>query len=204
MKILLVHGLGRTVWSMSGLAIALESAGHTTESFSYVALLHPFDEIAERLRGDCQRLATAGPYGIVTHSLGGILVRAALAQANFSLPTHVVMLAPPNRSPRLGRWANQLLPYQWFAKQCGDNMADLNFYTCLPTLDCPYTIISGTAGPVGFFSPFGAETNDMIVGLEETKMRAGDRPLEVSAFHSFIMNHSRTKQLTVEAFANPQ
>ena len=166
MKILLVHGLGRTACSMSGLAIALQSAGHTPESFSYVALFHSFDEIAERLRDHCQTLAAAGPYGVVTHSLGGVLTRAALAHANFSLPARVVMLAPPNQSPRLGRWANQLLPYQWFSKQCGANMADLDFYACLPALACPYTIIAGTAGLVGFLSPFGREPNDMIVGLE--------------------------------------
>lgn len=207
MKILLVHGLGRTSWSMSGLAPSLQGAGHTTELFDYVALFHPFDEIADRLRDRCRELAAAGPYGIVTHSLGGVLTRAALAKADFAkadfpLPAHVVMLAPPNQSPRLGRWANRLLPYQWFAKQCGANMASLDFYTCLPALDCPYTIIAGTAGTVGPISPFGGEANDMIIGFEETKMRAGDRPLEVPAFHSFIMNHSRTKQLTVEAFAD--
>ena len=200
MKILLVHGLGRTAWSMSSLATALNSAGHTTESFSYIALFHPFDEIAQRLRDHCQKMAAGGPYGVVTHSLGGVLIRAALAQANFSLPAHVVMLAPPNQSPRLGRWANQLLPYQWFSQQCGANMADPRFYTCLPALNCPYTIIAGTAGIAGPISPFGAEANDMIVGFEETKMRASDRPLAVPAFHSFIMNHPRTQQLTVDAF----
>ncbi|PZO07657.1 MAG: alpha/beta hydrolase [Leptolyngbya foveolarum] len=203
MKILLVHGLGRTSWSMSGLAIALQSAGHIPESFGYVALFHPFDDIAVRLRDRCRMLATAGPYGVVTHSLGGVLTRAALAQADFPLPAQVVMLAPPNQSPRLGRWANQLFPYQWFSQQCGANLADPAFYTCLPALDCPYTIIAGTAGIVGPISPFGKEPNDMIVGLEETKMRACDRPLEVLAFHSFIMNHPRTQQLTVDALANP-
>ncbi len=200
MKILLVHGLGRTARSMSSLAIALQSAGHSPELFSYVALLHPFNNIVVRLRHHCQRLSTAGDYGVVTHSLGGVLIRAALAQANFSLPAQVVMLAPPNQSPRLGRWANRLLPYQWFSQQCGANMADPDFYSRLPALDCPYTIIAGTAGMVGPISPFGEEPNDMIVGFEETKMRASDRPLAVPAFHSFIMNHSRTQQLTVDAF----
>ena len=201
MKILLIHGLGRTSRSMLGLANALQAAGHTTELFSYVSLLEPFDEIVKRLRDRFQVLA-ADPYGAVTHSLGGVLTRAALAKADFAPPVRVVMLAPPNQSPRLGRWANQLFPYQWFSQQCGANMADPNFYACLPPLNCPYTIIAGTAGMTGPISPFGSEVNDMIVGLDETKMRASDRPIEVVAFHSFIMNHPHVRNLTVSAFSN--
>ena len=94
MKILLIHGLGRTSGSMYGLANALQVAGHTTELFSYVSLLEPFDEIVKRLRDRFQLLAAAGPYGAVTHSLGGVLTRAALAKADFSPPIQVVMLAP--------------------------------------------------------------------------------------------------------------
>ena len=200
MKILLIHGLGRTSGSMSGLASVLQGVGHKSELFGYVSLLEPFDEIVGRLRDRFQVLATEGAYGVVTHSLGGVLTRAALAKADFPLPVHVVMLAPPNQSPRLGRWANQLFPYQWFSKQCGANMADPNFYTCLPPLDCDYTIIAGTAGMQGPISPFKDEANDMIVSLSETKMRASDRPIEVSAFHSFIMHHPQVRNQVVSAF----
>ena len=187
---------------MAGLAAALRSANHETELFSYMAWLQSFDDIARRLRDRFQSLSSAGSYGVVSHSLGGVLTRAALAQVDFPLPTHVVMLAPPNQSPRLGRWANRLLPYQLFSKQCGANLANSDFYDCLPTLECPYTIITGTAGMVGPMSPFGAEANDMVVGVEETKMRPSDRPIEVPAFHSFIMNNASVKQLTVDTFAD--
>lgn len=206
LKILLVHGLGRTIWSMSGLAAALQAEGHATESFGYVAFLQSFDEIVQSLRDRLKTLSLSGSYGIVTHSLGGVLTRAALAQTedqtDFPPPAHVVMLAPPNQSPRLGRFANYLFPYQWFSRECGANLASSEFYECLAPLDCPYTIIAGTAGPVGAFSPFGLKANDAIIGIEETKMRECDRPLQVPAFHSFIMNYAQTKQLTASAFSN--
>lgn len=187
---------------MSGLASALQASGYETESFSYVALFESFDDIVKRLRDRLKALSVSGTYGIVSHSLGGVLTRAALTQPDFPLPAQVVMLAPPNQSPRLGRFANQLLPYQLFSRQCGANLASRNFYTCLPPLDCPYKIIVGTAGPVGSFSPFGQEVNDGIVSIEEAKMQEGDRPLEVPAFHSFIMNHPQTKRLTIRAFSD--
>lgn len=187
---------------MSGLAKALQAANYKTEMFGYTPLLQSFDEIAQRLRDRLHTLSFTGPYGALTHSLGGVLTRAALAQADFPLPARVVMLAPPNQSPLLGRWANKLLPYQLFSRQCGANLADPKFYNCLSPLNCPYTIVAGTAGPVGPISPFKSQINDAIVGIEETKMRASDRPIQVPAFHSFIMNHPQVKQLVIEAFSN--
>ena len=201
MNILLIHGLGRTPFSMSGMGKALSQAGHTPELFGYVALLEPFDDIVVRLRDRLKKISALGPYGIVSHSMGGILTRATLALANFPLPAHVVMLAPPNQSPKAARLANHLLPFRWFSGQSGHNMASLDFYAQLPPLSCPYTLIAGTVGPVGPFMPFGNELNDMIVGLEEVRMHPHDVPIEVLALHSFIMDNRSVKTTVVEIFS---
>jgi pimeloyl-ACP methyl ester carboxylesterase len=205
MNILLIHGLGRTSFSLMGMSNALKQAGHQPEFFSYTALLESFDAIAQRLRDRLRTLSTLGPYGIVSHSMGAILTRAALAQADFPLPAHVVMLAPPNQSPQAARLVHSLpttsLLFAWFSGQCGHNLANPDFYAQLPPLDCPYTLIAGTLGPTGSFTPFGEQPNDWIVGLNEVRMRPDDLPIEVPALHSFIMNDNRVKQLTVKAFS---
>ncbi|MGD1866884.1 MAG: esterase/lipase family protein, partial [Phormidesmis sp.] len=144
-------------------------------------------------------LSTLGPYGLVTHSMGGILTRAALTNASFPQPDHVVMLAPPNSSPRAARIANRLPPFRWFANQSGNNMADPDFYTQLPALDCPYTLIAGTLGPTGPLSPFGEEVNDLIVGISEIRMKPEDPIVQVPALHSFLMNREDVQQVTIGA-----
>ncbi|MGB3295401.1 MAG: alpha/beta fold hydrolase [Phormidesmis sp.] len=201
MKILLIHGLGRTPLSMWGMAAALRKAGHTPIFFGYTSLLQSFDQIVEGLRDRLQQLSTDGPYGIVSHSLGGVLTRAALADADFPLPAHVVMLAPPNQAPRIGQLANGLPPFRWFSGQSGQNLASPEFYRQLPILSCPYTLIAGTVGLTGSLSLFGEEVNDFIVGIEEVKMQPQDVPLKVPALHSFMMNDSRAQALTVGAFS---
>ncbi|MEL6551921.1 MAG: alpha/beta fold hydrolase [Cyanobacteria bacterium J06621_11] len=202
MNILLIHGLGRTPLSLWGMANALKKAGHTTEFFGYVTMFQSFDEIAFRLRDRLRNLSTRGPYGIVSHSMGGILTRAALATADFALPAHVVMLAPPNRSPKAARLANRLPPFRWFANQSGHNMASQAFYEQLPTLACSYTLVAGTVGPTGALSPFGEEVNDLIVGMSEIRMRSHDPIVQIPALHSFIMNHELAQRTTIEAFAS--
>jgi hypothetical protein len=93
----------------------------------------------------------------VSHSMGAILTRAALAQADFPLPAHVVMLAPPNQPPQAARIVRSLpstsLVFGWFSGQCGHNLASPDFYAQLPPLECPYTLIAGTIGPVLAPSP---------------------------------------------------
>ena len=204
MNILLIHGLGRTPASLWSMAQALKRAGHTTEFFGYMTALQSFDEIADKLRDRIRQLSPLGDYGIVSHSLGGVLTRAALASTDFPLPAHVVMLAPPNQSPLAARLANRLFPFRWFARQSGHNMADYGFYTQLPVLSCPYTLIAGISGPTGPLSPFGQEPNDLIVSLAETRMKSDDDVCQVPALHTFIMNNARVQQLTVAAFAAEQ
>lgn len=202
MNILLIHGLGRSPLSMWSLGRTLRDAGHTPQFFGYTTLLASFDEIASRLRDRLHQLSALGPYGIVTHSMGGVLTRAALAQAEFPLPVHVLMLAPPNQSPLAGRLAHQLPPFRWFARQSGDNLASPSFYTQLPVLACRYTLVAGTVGPTGLLSPFDDEANDMIVALKEVRMKPDDEVIQVAAVHSFIMNHADVRSIAVQTFAN--
>lgn len=201
MNILLIHGLGRTPLSMMALAQDLSGAGHQTDLFGYFTWLHSFDDIAGRLRDRITELAALGPYGIVSHSMGGLLTRAALAPREVPQPQHVVMLAPPNQPPRLARLAHKLPPFRWFAQQSGNYLASPDFYATLTPLRCPYTLIAGTSGPRGPLSPFGEEINDAIVSLTEVKMRPTDAPVQIPAFHSWIMLNPEARAITLSTFA---
>ena len=202
-NILLIHGLGRTPLSMWPMGRALQKAGHSASYFGYASWQKSFDEIAEELCDRLKQLSSQGHYGIVSHSLGGVLTRAALADADFPPPGHVVMLAPPNQSPLAARLANRLLPFRWFARQSGDNMARPEFYAQLPTLTCPYTLIAGDSGPIGLLSPFGQIPNDLIVSIDEVRMQPDDELIRVPALHTFIMNHPLVQQATIRTFADP-
>jgi len=203
MKILLIHGLGRSPCSMISMASTLQKTGHTTDYFGYSATLKSFDDIVLSLRDRLQKLSTLTTYGIVTHSMGGVLTRAALANVDFPLPAHVVMLAPPNQSPWAARFANRFLPFRWFSGQSGRNLVSADFYKQLPALDCPYTLIAGTAGPIGMFSPFGNEPNDLIVAVSKVRMRSQDPLVRLPVLHTFLMNNSQVQQATIQAFASP-
>jgi hypothetical protein len=200
MKILLIHGLSRTPLSLLGLEWHLQQRGRTTEQFGYIAFAETFERIVERLRVRLQALASQGSYGIVAHSLGGLLTRAALGLGSIEWPKHIVMLGTPNQLPRLAPHAWQLPPFRWWTGQCGLNLTNPAFFASLPKLESPYTIVAGTGGPRGFWSPFGDELNDGIVALSETRLSRKDQIIQLPVMHAFMMNDSSVQKTVAQAF----
>lgn len=200
MNVLLIHGLGRTPVSLMSLEWRLRQLGWEAEHFGYAAFAEPYDRIVERLRRRLSLLSSRGDYGIVAHSLGGLLTRSALNQSTIPAPRHIVMLGTPNQLPRLATFAWKLPPFQWFARDCGANLASPQFFAALPHPPAPYTIIAGTSGPRGVWSPFGHEINDGIVALSETQLTTGDRIVQLPVNHTFMMHHPTVHETVIQAF----
>jgi hypothetical protein len=199
MNLLLVHGLWRTPLSFLMLVRQLREWGHTTELFGYAAIAQPYHLIAARLAERLNRLANKGTYAVIGHSLGGILLRSALVQAAGPAPTRLIMLGTPNRPPRLARRLGSYWMYRRLMGECGANLASSIFYAELPVPTVPYTIIAGTAGPRGRWSPFGEEANDGIVAVSETSIQDEDPVLALPVTHTFMMNNAAVQAAIREA-----
>jgi pimeloyl-ACP methyl ester carboxylesterase len=189
MRVLLVHGMGRTPLSFAQLTRFLRRAGHRPERIAYVAALERYDRILARVRRRLESLAQSGePYAVIGHSLGGLTLRAAMADLK-PAPAHFVMLATPNRPPLLARRLHRLWPYRLLCGECGQLLSREEFFARLPVPRVPYTIIAGDSGYRGSRGPFAGEPNDWLVAVEETKISPADRPTILPVGHTFIMNN---------------
>lgn len=107
--VVLVHGLMANTLVMESLARWLKPQFDAVLNWGYPSIFSPIERHARslagllaRLDGQCDRIH------LVTHSMGGIIARVALAEllpANFG---RLVMIAPPNRGSHVAR---RLAPY---------------------------------------------------------------------------------------------
>lgn len=191
--VVLLHGLGRSPFAMKPLAWQLERAGLRALNVGYTAARRPLAEtithIVERL--DAELAHVKGPVHFVTHSLGGILVRAYLA-ARPRAGARIVQLAPPNQGARI---AEALRSVAIARGILGQTLHDLGIEAeGAPRLRLPRlegvdvgVIAGGRGGPRGF-GPWLPEDNDMVVCVRETWLPEACDWILVPRLHTFIMN----------------
>lgn len=187
---LCLHGFLRTGLSMVPLARHLEGQGWApvpcpTVIYQTAPLEHHARSLAERVR----RLSTehgGGRVDLVTHSMGGLLARAMLAQG--APIRRIVMLAPPNRGAWMAAQARRLLPFHLLG---WDPLHPLlpGVPAALPAgaPDVEIGILTGGIGRDRGMWPFVPGDNDGRVRVEEA-MLEGARELRVVPYgHASIM-----------------
>lgn len=191
-SVLLVHGMGRTPLSMAFLGLRLKRAGLTVTTFGYSAAREAhapcLDRLEHRIKG---LVAGEGPYLLVGHSLGAVLIRSVLPRLQARLPAACFFLAPPNRSPRLARRLASNPIYRALTGEMGQLLADRTFVEALPIPAVPTTVFAGDRGYRGRFSPFHQEPNDGVVSVGETRFTDTQSVIRLPVLHTFIMNNRR-------------
>lgn len=190
--VVLLHGLGRTARSMRTLERGLTAAGYRVLNIDYPSRKHCVETLAMMVR---HRIAagtsSAATVHVVTHSLGGIVLRQIQRSCPLENLGRVVMLSPPSQGSELAEALSGWFLYDWIfgptGGQLGTGPEDL---PCrLGQVDFELGVITGDRTVNPLFSLIIPGPDDGKVAVARARV-AGMRAFTVvHASHPFIMNN---------------
>lgn len=197
MNVLLVHGMSRTPLSLRPLAVAARLEGARVHHFGYLASIESVEDMVARLARRLGGLTASGPTVAIGHSLGGVLLRLALARLPEGTPAphRLILIASPNQPSRVARRLKDFLPFRLLNGDAGQMLADPGRMADVPLPGVPTTLVLGTGGSRGNWTPFSGEPNDGLVASSEALLHCGEDVLVTPAMHSFVMRRQEVRQL---------
>lgn len=206
--VVLLHGLGRGPVSLWVLARALEREGYTVRTLRYPSQRAPVAELAEQALGpvfgsdSASSGAAVDPGGrvhIVTHSLGGILVRQYLRDHGVPAKLgRVVMMAPPNAGSEIVDALRDWRAYTWINGPAGLDLGTGPVAAPARLGAAPVGVEIGViAGDFSWnplFSALIPGADDGKVGVARTHLAGEADHLTLPYSHTWMMNRAETRR----------
>ncbi|WP_209424440.1 alpha/beta hydrolase family protein [Pararhodobacter sp. SW119] len=190
--VVLMHGLSRTDSSMWLIAETLEYHGYRVINYHYPSTDEAVENLVRHVGFAVNQCGFQQTH-FVTHSLGGILVRAWLSEERPALMGRVVMLAPPNHGTEIvDNLAENELFHDIMTFMHGPAVVQLgtdagSILNQLPEPDYELGIVAGNRAisPLGPFLIEGE--NDGTVSVESTRVAGMTDHIVLPATHAMIM-----------------
>jgi pimeloyl-ACP methyl ester carboxylesterase len=199
--VVLLHGLGRTYRSMNDMAEALAAEGYKVENIDYPSTDLPFEQLLEIVSEDIERCCIRGDakLNFVTHSLGGILLRAYANENGAEQIGRAVMLSPPSRGSELVDELKDITVFQWITGPAGQQLGTdpdsvpLN----LGRVNFELGVITGDATFNPLYSWLIPGPDDGKVSVDRAKVSGMADFIVLPHSHSFIMNSKEVIRQTL-------
>jgi alpha-beta hydrolase superfamily lysophospholipase len=190
--LVLLHGLARTKWSLWPVAREARRRGRTVHNLGYPSRSAPIEALAEDVGRHLQYIASsAEPVDVVTHSMGGIVLRAAVANGTVSPEAlnRVVMLAPPNHGSELADRFRDFTIYRFALGPAGQQIGtgEHSVPRRLPPAPFEVGVIAGRRSSNALFGGWLGAESDGKVTVESARLDGMRDLVVVNRAHTFIM-----------------
>ena len=200
--VVLLHGLARTSSSLNVMQRALEEDGYLTANIDYPSREHEIAALATLAVGEglasCRAGENVEKIHVVTHSLGGILVRQYLSTETVDELGRVVMLGPPNQGSDAVDDLDGVPGFDWLNGPAGQQLGkgEASVPLALGPVNFELGVIAGNRTIDPITSAVLDNPDDGKVSVEDTKVDGMDDFVIVEHSHAFMMRMQQPIELT--------
>lgn len=185
------HGILLNRWFLEPMATYFRRRGYEVHNRSYSTTRKRIDEHARDLSEEARTIAAGlralgEPFEVhyLTHSMGGLVLRYALAHLEMPPWRRAVLVVPPNRGSATARFFYRFQPYRWlYGSKSGAQLAEEPpgiFAACGVPRGGEVGIIAGSVRTKLYPVPL-ERPHDGVVSLSEARL--ADFPLKELPYH---------------------
>jgi triacylglycerol lipase len=203
--VVLVHGLGRTTFSMHKLKRSLSLEGYQVINWRYNSLEGSINSHIEALANYLNQFESGRETHAIGHSLGGLILRGAIDKLDKLTPRRLVFLGTPNHGAHMIARLPIVFRRNWIPQVIKDMHPESLFIKSLPLPSCQFGVIAGTQSfhpinPISWINKvlFSDSIHDGTVELESCKLNGMSDLITFPVNHSFLPTNQNVVNAAIE------
>lgn len=194
--VILLHGIFRSSHSLRWFGGQMVDDGFLPIAMDYPSTQVSIPEAAEYLHQVISHLDGIEEISLITHSMGGLVARAYLAEHSDPRIKRLVMIATPNQGAEMADLLKRTMLYRGLFGPAGTQLSRNGMIPKLPTPPFEFAIIAGARGTPTGWNRLIPGDDDGTVTVESTKLIGAADFATVPTLHTFLIGEPEVIAMT--------